>query len=830
MQLSAVSQTSMFVLASLSAVMLAIAEGNAWPAGLSVPLAVVALFFTARWNILRLATVWANVLGLVAFSGALVEFFGEDIESRLLSGAHLLVYLTWIVLFQEKQARQYWWLSALGLLQVAVASVLTNGGWFGVMLTVYMFLTIWTFSVFALDEAQKQFSEVERYAKSRRGGLQLGAMGPPWLRLSAADRTAAPEGTDERSRYASMTRGSIQLDPDERWISGRFAGGVLVTTCLAMAVGFAFFLLIPRVWIHDQSIFSNEPLEGGQTLTGFTDEIRLGDMGEILESTQRVLSVKLYDTGTGEVVNVEQYASALGYDEPVFRGAVLGTYRNGRWSSGFDAGGYQPLPGQPRTAMIRQEVQMEPIGTDILFAIHPLRACRVNHRAGQARIHRATSVVLRAAQILHNEGMTYAAYSPRHEAADRLLYEATDTARRIREAALISYLQLPTSGLDRLIALARQVCDTDWQAARQLVDRANDIRRGPALRQRGSAQWQRGVEEYRDIENELIRLRGRMCEQLTAHLGRSGGYSYTLDASIQDASIDPVEDFLFNRKRGHCEYFASALALMLRAVDIPARLVSGFKGGDTNKFNGQFIVQQRHAHSWVEAYVDERWILLDATPASRADSVRDMAATLSSWNDFTQVLNNFWATRVVGMSFNYQRMNYYAPLRDRLQGLFREIGETISVLVARSRGFLSSPRRWFSWQGFVVAFVLLLSICGSVWLARRIPPLWRHLARRFGRTHRYRQTRIEFYERFQKLLAARGLVREASLTQREFAVKAQRNLRELLLRSGLSDLPFDVAEAFYRVRFGAERLPADEAQQIGRLLTQLEDSLRSPNG
>ena len=70
--------------------------------------------------------------------------------------------------------------------------------------------------------------------------------------------------------------------------------------------------------------------------------------------------------------------------------------------------------------------------------------------------------------------------------------------------------------------------------------------------------------------------------------------------------LDPVEDFLVNRKKGHCEYFASALALLLRSVNIPSRIVNGFKGGDWNELTETMNVRQKHAHSWVEAFIGLR--------------------------------------------------------------------------------------------------------------------------------------------------------------------------------------------------------------------------------
>ena len=75
----------------------------------------------------------------------------------------------------------------------------------------------------------------------------------------------------------------------------------------------------------------------------------------------------------------------------------------------------------------------------------------------------------------------------------------------------------------------------------------------------------------------------RQGRALEIYLRDSGEFGYTLEMNVVDPSLDPVEDFLVNRKEGHCEYFASALALLLRSIDIPARMVNGFKGGDWNE-------------------------------------------------------------------------------------------------------------------------------------------------------------------------------------------------------------------------------------------------------
>lgn len=96
---------------------------------------------------------------------------------------------------------------------------------------------------------------------------------------------------------------------------------------------------------------------------------------------------------------------------------------------------------------------------------------------------------------------------------------------------------------------------------------------------------------------------------------QSGDYSYSLkNLPVTDK---PLEDFLFDHKYGNCEYFASAMAVMLRAADIPSRVIGGYRGGYYNEAGNYYLVSQKNAHVWVEAYIEEDkgWVRFDPTPA-----------------------------------------------------------------------------------------------------------------------------------------------------------------------------------------------------------------------
>ena len=115
-------------------------------------------------------------------------------------------------------------------------------------------------------------------------------------------------------------------------------------------------------------------------------------------------------------------------------------------------------------------------------------------------------------------------------------------------------------------------------------------------------EWTRGLD---DPERQL--------RAIELHL--LSDYRYSLEFE-QHTNRDPILDFLYLEKRGHCEYFASALALLGRAVGIPTRVVGGYRVTERNELGGYSIVREQNAHTWVEAWLDGKgWVTFNPTPA-----------------------------------------------------------------------------------------------------------------------------------------------------------------------------------------------------------------------
>src|SRR6516165_8492583 len=244
MNLKSVFLFSIYSMIGLAAAMLAYGEETPFPSAITVLLAGIALFFNEREQRLRLPVLASNFLGLAALGVALVEFSGNQEDAKLLAGAHFLVYITWIVLFQKKEIRHYWWLCALSLLQVAVGPLLTmSTGWYGVMLLAYLFLAIWTLSVFTLYQGAVEFGEIS-------GDHGAGEAGEHHLAESTLPHSgnglALFRQTLAKNR-PSVVASSIQQDSPGRWIVPRFVLGVVSLAVVGLSMGLVLFLFVPRI-------------------------------------------------------------------------------------------------------------------------------------------------------------------------------------------------------------------------------------------------------------------------------------------------------------------------------------------------------------------------------------------------------------------------------------------------------------------------------------------------------------------------------------------------------------------------------------------------------
>ncbi|MCA9069687.1 MAG: DUF3488 domain-containing protein, partial [Planctomycetaceae bacterium] len=698
-KLSTIFEVSLYAMVALSSGMLFVSEGTKNglpPQTFTIFILIPAYYFVDRAKKGSLPMWVAGILGLVALGwsfGGIPQYLkfekGMPVlpeEKRLeliFAAAHLLVYLTWIVLLVEKANQQYWWLWALCVLQIAVGASQSTESLYGILLSAYLFLAVWTLSVFSLLQGQQQFDRAQKVAELTHGfdGPSPATDSNPSSNQLGDNNSSYSNPQYSLWRQPSSAVGNVQRDPTDSWINPRFFGGVLGTGSVAFLVALIFFFLIPR---HPSIWRQSQFREQGQSTVGFSRNLALGDIGQILESRKKVMSVRLTDSNTGDEMDIEKYAVKMGYGEPLFRGMTTMEYEGGKWQ------GWQPddpmSQGQPLPNVrfahgeyVEQWIELEGVDSMLLFAMPPARYGTIEDSKESIQVEWLSDVLKRPSVSEPDETVTYRILSPKTPDKPGAL-----PVRAINQSYLDQrrrfYTRVP-SGLERLRQLA--------------VEKAG-------------------------FENVPQPSKEEMARRLVDFLQNSGEYSYTLNANVQDPAIDPLEDFLFNRKVGHCEYFASALAMMLRCVGIPTRLVSGFKGGDYNDQSGLFEVEERHAHAWVEAYIDESWVILDPTPASRAESVDSLGANSGAWSNLRFRLQDVWQRFIAQLNVSEQR-RLLAPLKELIVAAVDWLKNGRGHFSSFVRGLkhqLQSPERWISWQGGLVTFVLLTALSAVVWLVR----------------------------------------------------------------------------------------------------------------
>lgn len=291
---------------------------------------------------------------------------------------------------------------------------------------------------------------------------------------------------------------------------------------------------------------------------------------------------------------------------------------------------------------------------------------------------------------------------------------------------------------------------------------------------------------------------GLQARRLVDYLQRN--YGYTLELP-ENGRADPIGHFLFERKQGHCEYFASSLALMLRSLGIPSRVVTGFQGGTLNPINGWYTVRASDAHSWVEAFIPGNgWTAFDATPATaRLQSVSVFARV----THLIEAADLFWQDWVLQYDLERQfklanqiEQSRFGTRTRSAIGFFESIQET-----AAPAGL------WLKANFVILAGLGVIGMLGWV------------VGPRVGRRWRERRQRS-------RLVAGRADANDATLLYRQLLETLEQNqirkpswftpmeFAEKLPASELSARVAEFTRAYNRLRYGNDAAAAGEMLAI----------------
>ena len=595
-----------------------------------------------------------------------VLFYAADFfllaRSFVTATVHLVLFALVVKLFSVRRERDHLYLAVLSFLMVLAAAVLTVDSMFFAAFSVFLLVAVTTFILMEMRRSS----------------------------ASAAVRARESAGTARSLGW---------------WL---FAAGPAFLVLILLG-GTAIFFCVPRVSTGYLGAYA----PGGQLATGFSDSVRLGQIGEIQQSDSMVMHVQIEGDSTGA------------YDLK-WRGVTLSLFDGRNWSNPLPevvvprtrAGQFsphpldeKPRPGSLLPRTIRYHVLMEPIGTSVFFV-----AGRTFSLIGPYR-----QIAQDAAGALYNVDRdraitTYEAIADLAQPSAALLRSASGS---VPASLALRYLQLPP--LDqRIPELARQVT----ASASTTYDKAAAIQQYLMTR-----------------------------------------YGYTLDLP-RTLPRDPLANFLFVRKQGHCEYFASAMAIMLRTLGIPARIVNGFRGGEFNDLTGSYLVRARDAHSWVETYVPGYgWTTFDPTPAG-------LGYARGHWSRlqlYLDAASEFWREWVVNYDSIHQRTledSAGAHSRALWEGQRSWLRAQYAFLLARARvaqrSFLRAPSRWgFGFGGAVGIFILLAN-------ARRLRRGWRNRRTASRPAQAPQMAASIWYTRMTRATARRGWRKLPAQTPQEF--------------------------------------------------------------
>lgn len=828
MKLERIVQIHIALLASVGALLLGVAQGDLLLAALVIFAAATSVVFTDILNWLRLNRVVANLAALLALFACLSDFFQAGIRNQLLAVANLLVYLQIVLFYQRKNQRLYWQLAVLSLLQVVVSAALNVPVEFGVLLVLYAAVAISTLTFFFLQR------EIARVTALSRGGERK--------RRRAKSASGAKPSPGPAWRRLLETRPKVTLLLGGRRLAAEVVGRsltyqILVIGLMTLAFSVVLFFSAPRL---ESGGRQGTPART-QSIVGFNSEISLNELDKVLESDEVVMRISFRDQATNDLYRIT--------GDPYIRGSVLADYvlddGVAKWKqrSGWvnespesrarisDLISREPMPimdrdrplrTPPRRMPVRQDVTLQPLSEPVLFAVFP------------AFGYDGTS------EDVAIQPLTQQLYSRKH------MHERARREYRysLLTTGLLGGLQVDVTPH----AIRRRLLWNNFYLDQEMEQLTEfDAQRFPQLKAIAD-----GIAQRQQLTGAR---RAVLARALRDQFIESGDYTYSLDfRGVQRTpGIDPVEDFVANHRTGHCEYFASALALMLRSQGIPSRLVVGFHCGEYNTVGGYYQVRQRHAHAWVEAYLEPAdvpqelppdsdvgpyggWLRLDATPGANVDRSesmdRDAMDVVDDVLDYARLL---WSDYVLGLTATRQKEVIYDPVTEKADP---ESWASFWSDMKRRRQETAQWLQSYLFSPYTLSVAALVAMLASLRWARvrGQHPASQPVARRVSRwTARLTGQasgdqsalpavqQVRFYRRFERLMNRLSLWRSPGQTQREFAAVAEVRLQEIVGSDGLENQFTErIARDFYHVRFGGRPLSSEETAGVEAALESLE--------
>lgn len=755
MRLETAFRFSFYATLAVACLSLGIAELFFLPWMIVLSVAALAFIVLAYRNEGRwaLSEDMANILGLGIGSASLGWIYlqlprsEEDLLARgvpwpaglLPHVGPLLLGLVLVKLFRPKREADFWSIQVIGLMMITLGCVLTGDFIFGVLLIIYFACVLWCLGLFYAFRQQRACD------------------------AQAANAVSFLSGRDSSGKLNWPVLG---------------LGSALQRAVVLLPVAFVLFLIAPRRTDSEWVPYKLSTTRDIAMRAGVPTDIDLNRVGKVQLSENPVFKVNVANS-KGEPVSLPGWQR--------FRASALDYYRNGRWHRlyrGFGSDNRHGLQMQLRTP-----AQIPDLGAEqilLTFAVNP---------------EKAGDFVLAEPIVLTDTPGQFPYERLDGSPSRSLFYELAGTGTLMPfpnpSRHIYHYKQTTLPADEHCLMLARHVSGEyiDYLRSQQVPPEIVDY----THRLLGALPFLSPEErKLTGVGETLPQHQMKVALALERHLASSGEFSYSLNLHRHDAALDPTVDFLVNIKQGHCERFAAALALMLRSVGIPSRLVSGFHGAEALA-EGAYEVREKNAHSWVEALVPFGadtsklyWVSLDGTPADEAANLDFGEWLLQNWHNG----HLLWRNLILEYDTTRQRQ----------------------ALVALAES-LQQPATWIYvgvWTISILGGALGLFLLRGYWARQK-------------KLHALAEgSLVPFYERFLEIVIHRfQLEPDSAQTPREFAQVACAKLAEVPAAASLKDIPQRLVALLYRIRYGRQQLTADEAAQVKQMLADLDSALKT---
>ena len=865
-------QSTLVVLVLISSLLLGMSMESMRMIAIGSAGAALGYLVTDWFKFFSIKGVLANIASIVILFLAMKNFFYEDGMGKLISVANLLVYLQTVLMFQEKTPRLIWQILVLSLLQVVVAAIFSLNFEAGLLFFLY-------FAVVGLAMVlQSIYTDAFGIqTRNRRSASRWG------LRSQSASLGFA----DSHSRNSS-SEPIVFFDPPAE--QGPTVRPLVFQLLMWLVVSGVFtsilFFFVPR---HSTPWFG--PTRVKVSSTGVSKSVDLDERGLITQSNKLVFRAEFENAKTGDPISLVN-------NPPYFRGLALSNLviEDGKtnWRAPHDrvfSDVYQTIPSvNSSRSRILQKVSLEDSTDPLIYGLMPfyrsrktprellfcheisaLTRCKTQETIGLAPYsYLAETLVGKNGKFL--DAWPYvsntASYQRKPMSADppqRQWLTQMDPERYPSLVGLADHIEskLVDQYKDSDKDVGPELTKIDMDQVRKNINLAADGARELALATLPEKlrRWVRtrfglpdsSLRELRQQSDQLPRL--LLLKEMEKHFLQPGRFKYTLDFRKvkRNDKLDPIEDFVRNHRQGHCELFASALTVMLRHKKIPARLVVGFHGAKENTLLGGYMVREKNAHAWVEAYLRPQdctsemfesgqagpggaWLRLDPTPPSPSsqdtgvgEEAIDLART--AWDEYVLGMENQSTENAAALNgpISHFLKNLDVKLWDRRFTSFsRALNSTLTKYIIGAVLLLIFFAMWL--QNVLAGQAALASKTRKPGRLRRLlAGAISIIAPKLGQWVREGTVQgksVAFYYRMTEMLEQHQFVRSPSQTHREFAGEVSAAFNSHPESGLISSTVVEVTELFNEVRFGNKDLESDLVNQIEISLSELDLALQ----